>query len=96
MPERFASMVDKRIVSTDCPPILFENETKYPGVKVRSRGRILPAGAARSVTCPKNRKECPWPSYYGYATALSACAWFPNPDFDGEAAAKTGILTSLL
>jgi len=29
-PERFGLWLDKRIVSTDCPPDPFENETKYP------------------------------------------------------------------
>ena len=50
----------------------FENEAKYPGVKIGARGRSdkFPAG-----------------SYYGYATGVVGLRLFPNPDFD-EAAEK--------
>jgi hypothetical protein len=40
---RFGLWLDKR--SSSCPPDPFENETKYPGVKVGARGKNLPAGS---------------------------------------------------
>jgi hypothetical protein len=42
-PNRFGLWLDKR--STSCPPDPFENETKYPGVKLGARGKNLPAGS---------------------------------------------------
>ena len=42
-PNRFGLWLDKR--SANCPPDPFENETKYPGVRVGARGKNLPAGS---------------------------------------------------
>jgi hypothetical protein len=42
-PNRFGLWLDKR--SASCPPDPFENESKYPGVKVGARGKNLPAGS---------------------------------------------------
>jgi hypothetical protein len=42
-PERFGLWLDKR--RADCPPDPFENEKKYPGVKIGARGRNLPVGS---------------------------------------------------
>lgn len=42
-PNRFGLWLDKR--SAACPPDPFENESKYPGVKVGARGKNLPAGS---------------------------------------------------
>ena len=42
-PNRFGLWLDKR--SPSCPPDPFENENKYPGVKVGARGKNLPAGS---------------------------------------------------
>jgi hypothetical protein len=42
-PERFGLWLDKR--RADCPPDPFENEAKYPGVKIGARGKNLPAGS---------------------------------------------------
>ncbi len=42
-PKRFGLWLDKRADS--CPPDPFENESKYPGVKVGARGKNLPAGS---------------------------------------------------
>src|SRR6185369_11278290 len=42
-PQRFGLWLDKR--SADCPPDPFENEQKYPGVKIGARGKNLPAGS---------------------------------------------------
>ena len=44
-PNRFGLWLDKRVVSPACPPDPFENETKYPGVKVGARGKNLPVGS---------------------------------------------------
>ena len=73
-PEKFNLWLDKR--SKDCPPDPFENEAKYPGVKVGARGQTFADG-----------KTFPVGSYYGYATGIVGLRLFPNPDFD-EAAYK--------
>jgi len=44
-PERFGLWLDKRRTGPDCPPDPFENEQKYPGVKLGARGKNLPAGS---------------------------------------------------
>ena len=44
-PDRFGLWLDKRVVSPSCPPDPFENETKYPGVKIGARGKNLPVGS---------------------------------------------------
>ena len=44
-PDRFGLWLDKRIVSPDCPSDPFENEAKYPGVKVGARGKNMPVGS---------------------------------------------------
>jgi hypothetical protein len=85
-PERFGLWLDKRKVSPDCPPDPFENETKYPGVRVGSRGQDLSAGTPDQYL-PKDKKM-PVGSYYGYATGIVGLRLFPNPDFDANAAAN--------
>lgn len=72
-PERWNLWIDKR--RADCNPDPFENEQKYPGVKIGSRGSKL------------DGKDFPAGSYYGYETGIVGLRLFPNPDFD-EAAAK--------
>src|SRR5438270_474989 len=42
-PKRFGLWLDKRTAS--CPPDPFENESRYPGIKVGARGKNLPAGS---------------------------------------------------
>ena len=42
-PNRYGLWVDHR--RTDCPPDPFENEQKYPGVKIGARGKNIPAGS---------------------------------------------------
>ncbi|HTU46950.1 MAG TPA: hypothetical protein VMF91_17945 [Bryobacteraceae bacterium] len=42
-PNRYNLWLDKR--RSDCPPDPFENETKYPGVKIGARGKNLPVGS---------------------------------------------------
>ncbi|HET6377918.1 MAG TPA: hypothetical protein VFG05_06375 [Methylocella sp.] len=74
-PERFGLWLDVR--RADCPPDPFEDETKYPGVKIGARGKPIGGG-----------KTLPVGSYYGYATGIVGLRLFPNPDFDEEAAKK--------
>jgi hypothetical protein len=59
----------------DCPVDPFENEGKYPGVAVGSRGKSLGDGTTQPVG-----------SFYGYATGIVGLRLFPNPDFDEKAA----------
>jgi hypothetical protein len=61
--------------SKDCPPDPFENESKYPGVRIGSRGKPLGDGSTQPVG-----------SFYGYATGIVGLRLFPNPDFDAKAA----------
>src|SRR5579863_4946677 len=42
-PDRMGLWLDKR--RADCPPDPFENEAKYPGIKLGARGKNLPAGS---------------------------------------------------
>src|SRR5215469_384925 len=81
-PKRFGLWLDKRIVSPDCPPDPFEDESKYPGVMVGSRGQDLPVGSPDQYL----PKKMPIGSYYGYATGIVGLRLFPNPDFDAQAA----------
>jgi hypothetical protein len=85
-PERFGLWLDKRVVSANCPPDPFENEAKYPGVRVGSRGQDLPAGTPDQYL-PKDKKM-PVGSYYGYASGIVGLRLFPNPEFDAKAAAN--------
>lgn len=45
-PQRFGLWLDKRRPGGDCPADPFENESKYPGVKLGARGKNLPVGSA--------------------------------------------------
>lgn len=73
-PERFGLWLDKR--KAGCPPDPFEDEAKYPGVKVGARGATFADG-----------KKLPVGSFYGYASGIVGLRLFPNPEFD-EAAEK--------
>lgn len=42
-PQRYGLWLDKR--DPNCPPDPFENETKYPGVRIGARGGTLPVGS---------------------------------------------------
>lgn len=61
--------------SKDCAADPFENEQKYPGVKIGARGKALGDGTTQPVG-----------SYYGYGTGIAGLRLFPNPDFDEKAA----------
>jgi hypothetical protein len=74
--KHYGLWLDKRKSSstdpTECPDDPFQNEDKYPGVKIGARGTAgLPIG-----------------SYYGEASGVLGLRLFPNPDFDEEAADK--------
>jgi len=71
-PDRWGLWLDKR--RADCAPDPFENEQKYPGVKIGSRGNNL------------NGKDFPAGSFYGYETGIVGLRLFPNPNFDEKAA----------
>lgn len=72
-PNRRGLWLDVR--SKDCAPDPFENESKYPGVAIGSRGKPLGDGTTQPVG-----------SFYGYATGILGLRLFPNPDFDEKAA----------
>ena len=65
--DRWGLRLDVRDPS--CAPDPFENEAKYPGVKIGERG--------------KGKVEVG--SYYGYGTGIMGLRLFPNPDFDEKA-----------
>jgi hypothetical protein len=44
-PDRFGLWLDVRVRSAQCPPDPFENDTKYPGVAIGSRGKTVPIGS---------------------------------------------------
>jgi hypothetical protein len=71
-PERFGLWLDQR--RKDCPADPFENEEKYPGVKIGARGQPIGDG-----------KVLPVGSYYGYASGILGLRLFPNPAFDEKA-----------
>jgi hypothetical protein len=46
-PDEYGLWLDKRApVSAECPADPFENESKYPGVKIGARGKTVPVGSA--------------------------------------------------
>src|SRR5260370_41669187 len=67
-PERFGLWLDRR--RPDCPPDPFENESKYPGVKVGARGTTFADG-----------KKLPLGAFYCYANGIVGLGQFPNPEF---------------
>ncbi|HEY1254472.1 MAG TPA: hypothetical protein VGF01_06800 [Terracidiphilus sp.] len=73
-PNRWGLWLDKR--KPECAPDPFEDEAKYPGVKIGARGKTFSNGKTVEVG-----------SYYGYNTGIVGLRLFPNPDFD-EAAQK--------
>jgi hypothetical protein len=73
-PDEYGLWLDRR--KKDCPEDPFENETKYPGVKIGARGTTFSDG-----------KIHPIGSFYGKASGIVGLRLFPNPDFN-EAARK--------
>jgi len=71
-PDRWGLWLDKR--RADCKPDPFENDQKYHGVKIGSRGATI------------SGKDFPVGSFYGYETGIVGMRLFPNPDFDVAAA----------
>ena len=72
-PNRRGLWLDVR--SKGCAPDPFEDESKYPGVAIGSRGKPLGDGTTQPVG-----------SYYGYASGIVGLRLFPNPAFDEKAA----------
>ena len=73
-PDHWGLWLDKR--KPGCAPDPFENEQKYPGVKIGSRGTQV------------NGKDFPIGSFYGFETGIVGLRLFPNPAFDDAAAKK--------
>jgi hypothetical protein len=71
-PKRFGLWLDAR--SPGCAPDPFEDETKYPGVKIGARGATFSDGT-----------KLPVGSYFGYGTGIVGLRLFPNPDFNQAA-----------
>jgi hypothetical protein len=45
-PDEYGLWLDKRVAaSAECPADPFENETKYPGVRIGARGKTVPVGS---------------------------------------------------
>ena len=74
-PQRFGLWLDVR--SANCAADPFEDETKYPGVKIKARGTTFSDGS-----------KLPVGSYFGYDTGILGLRLFPNPDFDQAAKDK--------
>jgi hypothetical protein len=74
-PKRFGLWLDVR--GANCAPDPFEDETKYPGVKIGARGTTFKDGSTLPVG-----------SYFGYATGILGLRLFPNPDFNQAAKDK--------
>jgi hypothetical protein len=72
---RYGLWLDVRTKSKDCGPDPFEDEARYPGVKIGSRGTQF-----------SDKTTFPIGSYYGYATGILGLRLFPNPAFDEKAA----------
>jgi hypothetical protein len=72
-PQRRGLWLDIR--GKGCAADPFEDEAKYPGVAVGSRGKPLGDGTTQPVG-----------SFYGYATGIVGLRLFPNPAFDEKAA----------
>ena len=71
-PDEYGLWLDLR--KKDCAADPFEDEAKYPGVKIGARG-----------TKASDGKEFPVWSFYGKATGIVGLRLFPNPDFDDAA-----------
>ena len=72
-PQRRGLWLDVR--SKACASDPFEDEARYPGVAIGSRGKPLGDGTTQPIG-----------SYYGYATGILGLRLFPNPAFDEKAA----------
>ena len=74
-PKRFGLWLDVR--GANCAPDPFEDESKYPGVKIGARGTTFKDGSSLPVG-----------STFGAATGVVGLRLFPNPDFDQAAKDK--------
>ncbi|HTC32930.1 MAG TPA: hypothetical protein VK724_06145 [Bryobacteraceae bacterium] len=75
-PDRWGLWLDKRDPTCSSGADPFEDQTKYPGVKIGARGTTVQG------------KELPVGSFYGWASGIVGLRLFPNPDFDDAAAKK--------
>jgi len=75
-PDRWGLWLDKRDPTCAGGADPFEDEAKYPGVKIGARGTTVQG------------KQVPVGSFYGSASGIVGLRLFPNPDFDAAAARK--------
>ena len=75
-PDRWNLWLDKRDPNCPAGPDPFEDEQKYPGVKIGARGTTV------------GGKTLPVGSFYGWGSGIVGLRLFPNPDFDDAAAKK--------
>jgi len=78
LPERWGLRLDKRVVSSECPPEPFSDAKKYPGAKIGARGTTL--------TYKGQQKHLEVGSFYGIPTGVIGLRLFTNPKFDQAAA----------
>jgi hypothetical protein len=81
---RWGLRLDRRTNAAGCAPDPFENELKYPGVRLGARGRTLKWRETPSA--PPIDVPLEIGSYYGFATGIVGLRLFPNPAFDQAAA----------
>jgi hypothetical protein len=74
-PKRFGLWLDVR--GANCPADPFEDESKYPGVKIGARGTTFKDGSTLPVG-----------SYFGASTGILGLRLFPNPNFNQAARDK--------
>ncbi len=76
--DRWGLWIDER--GTGCQPDPYEDQTRYPGIKVGARGQKA-SRDGKPFTLDTG-------SFYGYATGIVGLRLFPNPDFDQRAIGK--------
>ena len=75
-PDRWGLWLDKRDPNCAGGADPFEDEAKYPGVRIGARGTTVQG------------KQIPVASFYGWASGIVGLRLFPNPDFNDAAARK--------
>jgi len=79
--DRYGLWLDVR--SPDCPPDPFENEEKYPGVRIGARGKNIPVGSYYGyATGIVGLRLFPNPEFDSKAEKKwDAAAYYTNPDY---------------
>jgi hypothetical protein len=79
--DRYGLWLDVR--SPDCPPDPFENEQKYPGVRIGARGKNIPVGSYYGyATGIVGLRLFPNPEFDSKAEKKwDAAAYYTNPDY---------------